>query len=306
MTRNVSIRLAAREDVPTAAGIIKLSLDDLAGRQRQPKVSPPGDPMVPALLHVMDVSPDRFWVAEAEAGVVGFGAGLLRGRVCYLAGLFVMPGWQGQGIGRALLDHAMETRPGSDVALAVGSSGTNVISNGMYARHRMYPQLPTLSMTGVVPASLRPASAGGLSRAPISQRDLDEVRELDLSVTKMDRTEDHLWLLDVMARPGWTFRSNGELVGYAYLGGDGTVGTDHLGPVATRETADVAEVLASALVEHGVDRPAVLDVPGSNLEAQRLLWSAGFQMDHAVGLLGASEPLFTGYDRYVCAGNVLL
>ena len=147
----VAYRLATEADVSTAAGIIKLALDELASRLNQPAASPDGDPMAPALRHVLDRSPERFWVAESDEGLVGFGAGLLRGRLFWLAGLFVAPHWQGKGIGHELLARAMAYDAGSGILPVVGSSGANVISNGLYARQQMFPLMPTLSLTGSVP-----------------------------------------------------------------------------------------------------------------------------------------------------------
>ncbi len=138
---HVSYRLAREADASAAAGIIKLALDDLAARQNRPLLSPGGDPMAPALRHVLAASPDRFWVAEVEESVIGFGAGFERGRVCYLAGLFILPSWQGKGIGGELLHRAMAGRDKRESVLAVGSSGSNLISNGLYARYGMVPLL---------------------------------------------------------------------------------------------------------------------------------------------------------------------
>jgi len=52
-------------------------------------------------------------------------------------------------------------------------------------------------------------------------------------------------------------------------------------------------------------KEAVLMVPGVNLEAQRLLWQAGFALDGPAGLLCASRP-FGRFDRYVLAGDCLM
>lgn len=301
----LAYRRAVPADVPDVAAIIKRALDDLAVQQGQPLSSPGGDPMAPALAHVLDVSPERFWVAEAEGSVVGFGAGFLRGHVCYLAGLFVLPEWQGRGVGRELLRRAMAGHDDPRILPAVGSSGANVISNRMYARHDMFPLWPSLSLSGRVPESLREVGLGTLRATPLTSADFDEMRELDLYVTGIDRTVDHAWLLDAVARQGWALRRDGRLAGYAYLGGDGTVSADHVGPVATWRSADIAAALALALLARGAGERATVDVPGPNLVAQRLLWRAGFRMSGPVGLLGAARP-FGRLDRYVFAGNVLL
>jgi GNAT superfamily N-acetyltransferase len=302
---SLAYRRAVAADAPEAAGIIKRALDDLAVKHDQPLSSPGGDPMAPALAHVLDVSPGRFWVAEVEGSVVGFGAGLLRGDICYLAGLFVLPEWQGRGVGLELLKRAMAGHDDPKILPVVGSSGANVISNGMYARHDMFPLWPSLSLSGRVSESLREVGLGTLRATALTSADFNEMRELDLYVTGIDRTVDHAWLLDAVARPGWALRRDGRLAGYAYLGGDGTVSADHVGPVATWRSADIAAALAFALLARGAGERATVDVPGPNLMAQRLLWRAGFRLTGPVGLLGAARA-FGRFDRYVLAGNVLL
>ena len=301
----IAYRHAVSADVQVAAAIIKRALDDLAVKQNQPLASPEGDPMAPALRHVLGVSPERFWVAESAGSVVGFGAGFQRGHICYLAGLFVLPRWQGRGVGHELLRRAMADYGGPKILPVVGSGGANVVSNGLYARRDMFPLLPSLNLTGRVPESLRENALGTLRAAPIARAEFEEMRELDLYVTGIDRTADHEWLLDAVARPGWAFRRDGRLAGYAYLGGDGTAAADHIGPVATRRRGDMAAALAFALLEQGVGETVTVQVPGPNLVAQRLLWGAGFHMSGPVGLLGAARP-FGHFDRYLFAGNVLM
>ncbi len=302
---SIAYRRAVAADVPVAAAIIKRALDDLAVKQSQPLSSPEGDPMEPALRHVLDVSPERFWVAEAGGSVVGFGAGFQRGHICHLAGLFVLPWWQGKGVGHELLRRAMDDHGDQKILPVVGSSGANVVSNGLYARRDMFPLLPSLNLTGCVPEALREHGLGTLRAAPVTPADFEEMRELDLYVTGIDRTAGHAWLLDVVSRHGWVFRRDGRLAGYAYLGGDGTAAADHVGPVATRRSGDMAAALAFALLEQGVGETVTVQVPGPNLVAQRLLWGTGFRMSGPVGLLGAARP-FGHFDRYVFAGNVLM
>jgi hypothetical protein len=169
----------------------------------------------------------------------------------------------------------------------------------------MFPLMPTLSLKGVVPDSLRQPALGSLRVAAITAADLEELRAVDESVTAIDRTADHAWLLDVVSRRGWVFRRSGRVAGYAYLGGDGTVSADHVGPVAALRCADVAAMLAFALAERGAGKAATVEVPGPNLAAQRLLWGAGFQLAGPVGLIGAARP-FGHFDRYLLAGNVLM
>lgn len=302
---DVEYRLATAADALAAADIIKRALDDLAVKQNRAPASPAGDAMAPALRFLVERGPDRFWIAEAAEGVIGFGAGLLRDDVCYLAGLFVLPHCQGRGVGRELLKRAMANVSGRDVLPVVASSAANVISNGLYARHNMYPLMPILTLTGAVPAGLLQRALGSLRAAAVTTAHLGELRAIDQFVTTIDRTADHAWLRETVSRRGWVFRRGGRIVGYAYLGGDGTVSSDHVGPLAALRSSDIAPILAFAVDQQGEGQTATVTVPGANLVAQRLLWRAGFRLDGPVGLLGSSRP-FGHLDRYLLAGNVLM
>ena len=135
--------------------------------------------------------------------------------------------------------------------------------------------------------------------------DIEHLRSVDETVTTIDRTADHAWLQGVVSRRGWVFRRRGRVAGYAYLGGDGTVGADHVGPVAALRPSDIPAMLAFALAAQGAGKSATVEVPGANLAAQRMLWTAGFRLAGPVGLIGASRP-FGHFDRYLLAGNVLM
>ena len=125
----LAYRRAVPADVPDVAAIIKRALDDLAVQQGQPPPTRGGDPMAPALAHALDVSPERFWVAEAEgaawsASVRGFCAA-----TSAISPGSCAAGVAGQARGRELLRRAMAGHDDPRILPAVGSSGANVISN---------------------------------------------------------------------------------------------------------------------------------------------------------------------------------
>ncbi|HTX69102.1 MAG TPA: GNAT family N-acetyltransferase [Thermoleophilia bacterium] len=304
-TPAVTCRLADAADAASAAGLVMLALNDLLAKQNRPPLAATGETMVPVFGHVMTCCPERFWVAEAEGEPVGFGAGLERGDLRYLAGLFVHPGRQGQGVGGELLRRAMAPGAGAAGKQAVLSSGANQISNGLYARHGMYPLMPALSLTGKVPAHLDRPPLGSLVPDVLVAADAGTLRDVDVAVTSIDRTADHDWLLGAAERRGWVFRRGAEVAGYAYLGGDGTDEPGSVGPVAALQAPDAAAILGFALAQLGVGEEATVMVPGANQMAQQLLWGAGFGLAGPVGLLGVSEP-FGQFDRYIFAGNSLM
>ena len=324
---SISYRSAGPADADTASRILTTALTELAARQGWPPFTAPADHAAPALRHVAETDGRRFWLAVADGEPVAFGSGWQRGALGFCSGLFVLPEWQGKGVGRRLFELAMDGLPTAGGVAALTSSAANPVSNGLYARHGIYPRVALLYLTGPLasfaasPATRRPAGGGqpgggpsggerptgGLDAEPLATGHLAELAQIDDAVLGAERTTDHHWLLGRQENPGWLFRRRERAVGYAYLGGDGTEGANALGPVATLRAADQTAVLSLALAELARRGPtaATVAVPGPNIPAQRLLWQAGFAFTGATGLLCSSRP-FGRFDRYLLAGDCLM
>ena len=300
---------AGRATAEAASRIITAALNDLSTRQGRPPFSAPEDHAAAALRHVIETDGARFCLACDGERSVGFGAGLVRGAFSYCAGLFVLPEWQGRGLGRRLFAAALEGLPVAGGVAALTSSAANPIANGLYARHGIYPQHALLALCGPAAAvsGSPPGHAHVLDAEPIEVAHLNELRGIDEVVLGFDRTPDHLWFLSRPLHPGWLFRRRGRAIGYAYLGGDGTEGAGSVGPVATLRPGDQAEVLRFVVAELAArgQEWATVVVPGPNLAAQRVLWEAGFAFEGATGLLCASRP-FARFDRYLLAGDSIM
>lgn len=309
---NLDYRTALDTDAPAASRVITLALNDLAARQHRLPFAAPDDHAVSILRHVMATDADRFWMAVDDDRPIAFGAAWVRDRLSYCGGLFVLPGYQGQGVGRRLFERAFEGLPAAGGVAALTSSAGNSVSNGLYARRGIFPLYALLYLSGPVP----PASAVtgrrlspslDLEPEPLTLAHLDDLRGIDDAVLGCDRTVDHRWLLGVAGHSGWLFRLRSRPAGYAYLGGDGTGGAGALGPVATLRAHDQEPVLRFALAQLallGIER-ATVAVPGPNVVAQRLLWQAGFAFPAPTGLLCTSRP-FGRFDRYLLAGDCLM
>ena len=301
----VTLRPATAGDAPAASRTLTLALDDLYERQR--RAAPDAHPHEVVYAHLAGDGATSFWVAETAQGVVGFSVGMRRSGLWFLGGLFVLPEWQGRGLGQALLERAEESRSADGVA-AVLSSASNELSNRLYARRGMVPLLPVLQMTGALSLRGEPGLPSGLHAGRLTggERDLGALREIDEKVLGVDRSVDHRWLLGG-ARSGWLFERGGRPAAYAYLGGDGTEGAAVVGPAAALRGSDIAPVVAFALARlaaTGAPQGGVM-VPGSALTVQRMLWAADFRFHGATALLGATRP-FGRFDRYVFAGNALM
>ena len=302
---DLTYRRGAPAEAAAAARLVVASLNDVLATQNRAPTAASADALVPVFEHLA-ADEGRFWVAVHEDRLVGMATSFVRGKLWHLGGLFVLTEWQGKGVGRSLLEHAMAGHPAPGGVAAVISSAANPLSNRLYARHGLWPLLPVLYLGGM-PARVPPPHMGSLEAGPARLADLDDLRTIDLGVTGFDRSPDHTWLLEVAGRPGWLFRRGGRPAGYAYLGGDGTEGEDTVGPVATLRAVDQEAAISFALTEAAArgSATAMLAVPGANVCVQRLLWQAGFVFEGAAALFGASRP-FGHFDRYVFFGDALM
>jgi GNAT superfamily N-acetyltransferase len=299
---------AIRDLSEAASRIVTVALNDFLAGQGRPPLPGREDHAAATLRHIIETDGERFIVAVCDGRPVGFGAGIVRGLFSYCAGLFVLPEWQGQGLGRRLFEAALQGLPVAEGVTALTSGAANPISNGLYARHGIYPQYALLALSG--PTAAFADTTGDRGRGfevePLAAAHLDELRAIDDGVLGFDRTPDHLWFLE-RRHPGWLFRRRGRAVAYGYLGGDETEAAGSVGPIAalspSDQTADLG-LLLHELALRGEEQATVL-VPGPNLVAQRALWDAGFAFTGATGLLCASRP-FARLDRYVLAGDSIM
>ena len=309
MARELTFRTASPDDAQTASTILTTALQDLARRQGRPAPGMVEDAATPVMSHLIDTDAGRFWLAAEGRRVVGFGAGWVRGELGYCGGLFVLPAWQGQGVGSRLFELAVAGMPANG-AVALTSSAANPVSNRLYGRHGVYPFFALLTMAGPATAPADAAHEGdddGLAAEPLTPDSLGDLRRIDEAVLGVDRTPDHRWFLGGAGDEGWLFRRDGVVAGYAYLGGDRIEGAGQVGPLSALRAEDQPGMLRFALARlaaRGVPEARVL-VPGPAVAAQRVLWEAGFSFTDVAGLLCASRP-FGHFDRYLLAGDALL
>jgi GNAT superfamily N-acetyltransferase len=318
----VTVRPARPEDLATCAMVFRTAINHYTRPLGQVDVPEDPGPVVRLWAHTRSTDPDRFVVAtvadgEDDAGerVVAFGSALVRDGLWYLSMLFVLPEFQGAGVGRRILARIL---PGDDVAYrATATDAAQPISNALYAMHDIVPRMPMLNLTGL---PVRPEAFGplpsGVSAIPFDEIDggpagdatdgaggtddfgrrmlgneLDVLDRELLGVTHLP--SDHAWLR-TEGRHGWLYRGpDGSAVGYGYAAEAGRVG-----PVAVRDPALFGPVLGhltSVVVPRGA---FALWIGG---EADRALVSAlqaGFRLEQFPVLLCWDRP-FGDFSRYL-------
>jgi GNAT superfamily N-acetyltransferase len=303
----VRLRRAEPADLPACARIWREGINDYLGRLNQREI--PNDLAAISRLHahLLATDPKTFLVAVRSGTVQGnrdgerivaFGAATRRDGVWFLSMLFVLPGEQGGGVGRALLEQIMP--PDGDPVLATCTDSQQPISNALYAAYGMVSRMPLLSFVG------RPARRdafgalpAGVTAAPFEDLAGGAHRELAGAVDALDREvagfahpEDHRFLR-LEGRRGFLFRAGERVLGYGYAAETGRVG-----PIAVRDEALLAPVLGHVLTAIEPRGASAMWVPGLADRAVVPLLRAGFRLDQFPVLLCWTRP-FADFRRYV-------
>ncbi len=312
--RGLTVRPARIEDIPACADIWRLAINDYIGRLGQSELPREFGPLTRLYAHLQSTDPDRFIVATRPADpeeIVAFAAATVRERLWYLSMLFVLPEFQGSGLGRELVGRIMPTDPG--MVRAVAADSAQPISNALYAKLGMVPRMPLLNLSGLpqrpeafgeLPSGVVPLAFDEIAAGPPGgqgHRLLTEaVDALDRELLGVAHPIDHRFLRSEL-RHGWLYRGpDGTPVGYGYAGEAGRVG-----PVAVRDQALLGPVLGhltSVVVPRGA---FAMWVGGAADRAVVTALAAGFRLDTFPVLLCWDES-FADFSRYLPGSPGLL
>jgi GNAT superfamily N-acetyltransferase len=298
----ISFRAGTERDLPECNRIWREGIDAYLLPMGFPPL-PTDNPGLRRLhAHTLATDPRRFAVAERQLRgdrrrVVAFGSAVERGEVWFLSMLFVEPGAQARGIGRALL-HEILPAPVDRGVLATCTDSAQPISNGLYASLGIVPRMPLFNLVGR-PRSDRawPALPDGIAAQRVGDverwADDAEVQALDRELLGFSHPEDHRFVLEEPRR-AFAYRSpDGSLAGYAYAGDVGRVG-----PIAVSRPELLAPVLGHVLAAVEPRGASSVWLPGDAGDAIRAAIDAGLRIEGFPILAAWSRP-FADFTRYV-------
>jgi GNAT superfamily N-acetyltransferase len=305
-TAGLTFRSVQPDELGACASIWRTSINDYIGRLGQSEIPPEVNPVTRLFVHLHATDPARFIVAttKGEGTIVAFGAAVVRERLWYLSMLFVLPEFQGSGLGRQLLDRLLPDD--ADISRATATDSAQPISNALYSSYGIVPRIPLLSLTGLpqrpeafgeLPSGVVALPFDELAAGPpdgVGHRMLVEaIDDLDREVIGVAHPLDHRFLR-TESRHGWLYRGpDGGPVGYGYAGEAGRVG-----PIAVRDEALLAPILGhltSAVVPRGA---FAIWIGGSADRALVPALQAGFRLDAFPVLLCWDRP-FADFSRYL-------
>jgi len=218
----------------------------------------PGLPGSPYLAHMLAAGDMR--VAELGGTVVGF-AGAIRvesaeGRPAthHLTDLFVHPGAQSKGVGRALLAALQEGR-GSQWA-TFSSNDPRAIS--LYSRVGMRPTWPAFYLDG--PSGVTPAASGAAPGAVVRRIEAAEAAELELTMTSQRRAATYRYWLGLPSSYAFAVELEGAAAAVGVVRGRRAGDGRWLERLVVHPDADGSVALATAIAD-----PLVGGPPGGRL-----------------------------------------
>lgn len=228
----------------------------------------------------------EWWVAEGDAGLIGYARSVERDDLFELSEFFVHPERQRARVGAALLERAFPNGRGGVRAII---ATTDLPAQARYYAAGTAARFPIVALEGA-PRAASPDPAVEIVSA--STEDIEELTAIDAAVLEFSRGAEFAWLLET--REGYLYRRDGRAIGFGF------VNASHAGPVAARAPADQVPILAhleTRAAELGQKRFS-LETPMVNEVAMRHLLGRGFRMDGFYTFLMSSRP-FGSFDRYV-------
>jgi hypothetical protein len=298
----IAIRHATELDLGECHRVWRDAINAYTGPLGSPPL-PEDNPGVRRLhAHMLGTDPGRFLVAEQtdRAGasrVIAFGAAVERGPMWFLSMLFVEPGEQARGLGRAVLERMLPL-PLENRILATCTDAAQPISNGLYATLGIVPRMPMFNLVGRPrPGFAWPALPDGITAERVEDperwRDAAELSAFDESIAGFSHPVDHHFVQEE-PRHAFAFRgADGALVGYGYAGEIG-----RLGPIAVAERALLTPVLGHLLYALEPRGASAVWLPGATDDAIATAIRAGLRIEGFPILMGWSRP-FADFARYV-------
>jgi len=289
-TPQATFRPATPADLETCADVL-YTADDALSASRGLPVSPRNrEALVRLYAHMQRFAPDRWWVAEQNERIIGFGGSSAYQEMVYLGFLFVLPDQQASGVGRRLLELSMHDSTYRAVAIA----SYQPISAALYSWYGMTPREPIYMLTGK-PRTELPALPAELSVRPIKAAD---TQSLDKEVCGLTRVPDHEWW-EELGRKRYGLFSGHELVGYGYVQEVG-----RLGPFVVRREEHLLPFCGQLLAEMPDVDTWLVNVPGSANETFVALLHAGMRLEGPPAIYCANE-LRIDHSRYLPASYAL-
>jgi ribosomal protein S18 acetylase RimI-like enzyme len=290
------IRKVRPEEIEEVWRVHVASSNGGMARRGQPTARPADAPVASDARVALTSDPDGYFCAVEEGRIRGMVSALVRGRVWYLSMFFVLPGDQGRGLGRALLERALAYGEARGAEVRFTWATLDPRAQARYVTAGMAPRWPIYSLDGDAAAVARLKVRAMLdTRERELLCDPGVAEKLTAEVFGHGRADDLAhWRGDGSAAVA--IERRGELVAFAYRRGV------RIGPAAGRDETALLRAVAAAAVAGSVGT-VTLRVPGACSSLLEALVGCGFRLG-APSLFMASR-LFGRPELYLPSGPIL-
>src|SRR5207302_849030 len=267
------IRKVRPDDLEEVWRVHVASSNDLAARRGRPTARPADAPVASDARAGLASDPDGYFCAVDEEQIRGMVSALVRGRVWYLSMFFVLPGDQGRGLGRALLERALAYGEARRAEIRCTWATLDPRAQARYVMAGMAPRWPIYRLDGDAAAVTRLKARAGLD--PREQElpcDPGAAEKLTAEVFGHGRADDLAhWRGD--GGVAVAMERGGELAAFAYRRGQ------RVRPAAGRdETALLQAIAAAAAAGAGSGGSVTMRVPGAGASPPAALTSRRFRL----------------------------
>jgi GNAT superfamily N-acetyltransferase len=289
------IRTGTEADVEVMGDLFFGSINDLHRRHGIDELDPEDRRWLEeALVHLLQTDPQGVALAIDGGTPAGFAASYLRGSYWFLSFLFVSPAIQQKGVGRALLETVLPPEDDRTTRALVVES-FQPVSTGLYATHGITPRAVRYVLGGVSDPDRLPSSLPAVQAEESSPELIPQLDSLDRRCLGFSRGVDHRWWL----RSGMSarvYRREGELVGYAYVDEEATIG-----PVLGADELTACAIVADRFRTSETPEAIKVQVHGNLAAMFRMLVRAGARIAPAgyrFLYCSTGDPLPPSYVHY--------
>ena len=299
---SIDFRRAEPRDHETTYDIVTQAMTDLRVRRhnlpfpRAPEIQP-RDLAFRQYAH--EFHGESYWMAEDATRMVGFAIATRNDGRWHLGALHVIPEYQGQGIGRRLLDLTLSSAEPSD-SLCVLTDSIQPVSTALYIRAGMLPWVPVLTWEGPIVGPVPDLPRDASFHVGADPEELDPV---DRKVIYMLRRREHRFWMSQRGLQCGILSVDGRPAGYVYVSEDGQIG-----PAAATAEPLMRTLLLWAIsrsIEQGADH-LYLMIPGQCPSVQEVVLALRLTIRPGSTILLSSRPLWRLGQYLMSAGEPLL
>lgn len=288
----VEYRPVSEAEIPETVDVFLTAVRDLYARNGVNAALPDRQATETAYAHVFRTG--IFRVAEVDGRISAICNAVVRDRLWFLSGFWLLPHLQRLRIGGALLERVLAEGRDAGAKTFFTWSSIDLTAMAVYMKNGMLPGYQILTFNGTPRDDLVEEYA----RYRVQPLALAAAMQLDEQVRATRREIDHRFWLSEAGHQGRQVLRHDRVVGYYYFN------RGIIGPAAWLAPQDAAPLMNAACREAAAQAEQVrMMIPGANHDAIRFALRAGLRLTNYSHLLTTSP--FGRMEQYLSSGPLL-